>query len=202
MCPHLTAAAQEAARATHNSTADPRLAAGGARSSISLTGTARSYRVGDSTVTERVANARYELFVSRIRFRLDGAVLRFATRADTINGSLPVAARLDFALRPGDTVTAFARSASQPFDLSQRQTSALGTAGTSTVELESASLGTPAVAGARLALAYPVGDLVLAVRGGAESEPRPGGTLPVYWRGTTMRGGLGLTSATGEGSVT
>lgn len=186
----------------HDSTSDPLLGDDAARSRVTLTGTARSYRIGDSSVTERVANARYEFFGSRFRFRLDGALLRFATRADTINGALPVAARLDVAVRPGDTITAFARSASRPFDLSTRQTAALATAGTSTVDLESAGLGTPAVGGARVALAYPVGDLVLAARGGVEVEPRPAGTLPVYWRGTTLRGGLALTSSTGGGSMT
>lgn len=153
-------------------------------------------------MTERVANARYELFVSSVRFRLDAAVLRYATRADTIDGALPIAARVDLAVRPGDTLTAFARSASQPLELSKRQTTALGTAGTSTVDLESAALGTPAVGGVRLALAFPLGDLVLAARGGVELEPRPSGTFPVYWRGTTVRGGLALTSSTGNGSVT
>jgi hypothetical protein len=188
--------------ATHDSTSDLPFGDDAARSRITLTGTARSYRVGDSSVTERVANARYEVFVSRFRFRLDGALLRFATRADTIDGALPVAARLDFAARPGDTLTAFARSASRPFDLSTRQTAALATAGTSTVDLESAGLGTPAVGGARVALAFPVGDFVLAARGGVEVEPRPDGALPVYWRGTTLRGGLALTSSSGSGSLT
>ena len=186
----------------HDSTSDPLLGDDAARSRVTLTGTARSYRIGDSSVTERVANARYEFFGSRFRFRLDGALLRFATRADTINGALPVAARLDVAVRPGDTLTVFAHSASRPFDLSTRQTAALATAGTSTVDLESSVLGTPAVGGARVALAFPVGDFVLAARGGIEVEPRPDGTLPVYWRGTTLRGGLALTSSTGGGSMT
>lgn len=43
---------------------------------------------------------------------------------------------------------------------------------------------------------------MLAARGGIEVEPRPDGTLPVYWRGTTLRGGLALTSSTGGGSMT
>lgn len=173
-----------------------------ARSRITLVGTARSYRVGDSSVTERVANATYELFLSRFRVRVDGALLRFATRADVIEGALPIAARFDFAPRPGDTVTTFVRSASRPFDLTPRQTTALATAGTSTVDLESAGLGTPAVGGARVAFAFPLGDFVLAARGGVEAEPRPAGTLPVYWRGTTVRGGLALTSSSGDGSLT
>ena len=35
-----------------------------------------------------------------------------------------------------------------------------------------------------------------------EVEPRPGGASPVYWRGTTLRGGLALTTSAGAGSVT
>ena len=49
-------------------------------------------------------------------------------------------------------------------------------------------------------LAFPVGDLVLATRAGVEVEPRPSGASPVYWRGTTLRGGLALTTSAGEGS--
>ena len=199
--PYLPLVAQQPAAADHDSAADP-VSAGSARSRITLTGTARSYRIGDSSVTERVASARYELFVDRFRLRLDGAALRFAARADTIAGSLPIAVRLDAALRPGDTLTAFARSASNPFDLSARQTAALGSAGTSTVDLESSALGTPAVGGVRAAFAFPVGEMVLAARAGVEVEPRPDGSQPVYWRGTTLRGGLALTTSSGDGTFT
>jgi hypothetical protein len=69
------------------------------------------------------------------------------------------------------------------------------------VELESSGLATPALGGVRATKAFPVGDLVLALRGGVELEPAPSGTTPVYWRGTTLRGGAALTSTVGEGSV-
>jgi hypothetical protein len=172
------------------------------RSRITLTGTMRSYEVGDSSVSEQVANARYELYVKRVRVQLDASVLRFATPTDTIGGRLPVGARVSYTLRPGDTIVAFARSSSNPLALTSRQTAALATAGTSTVDLESSGFGTPHIGGGRLALAFPVGAMVLATRGGIEYEPRPSGTLPVYWRGTTMRGGLALTTSTGDGSIT
>ncbi|CAN5386617.1 hypothetical protein BH09GEM1_BH09GEM1_06370 [soil metagenome] len=170
-------------------------------SRISLTGTARSYRVGDSSVTERVVNARYEMFFARYRLRIDASALRYSTRTDLIEGALPISTRLDVALQPGDTLSAYVRTASRPRDLTSTQTASLGVAGTSTVELESASLGSPAVGGARLAMAFPVGELVLATRAAAEIEPRPTGTLPVYWRGTTLRGGLSLTTAGESGSL-
>ena len=70
------------------------------------------------------------------------------------------------------------------------------------MDLESAGFGTPAIGGGRLALAFPLGNLVLAARAGVEAEPRPNATSPVYWRGTTLRGGLALTASTGETSVT
>jgi len=169
---------------------------------VALTATSRSVQVGDSSVSENVATARYDLSMSRVRVRLDGSVLRFAAPADTISGHLPIGLRLDFARRPGDTLSAFVRSSSQPLDLTLRHTAALSIAGTSTVDLESTGFGTPAVGGMRLALAFPVGDLALSTRVGFESEPRPDGVQPVYWRGATVRGGLALTGASGDERIT
>ncbi len=173
-----------------------------AQQRATLTATSRTYTVGDSSVSERVATMRLETSGARLHFVLDGSLLRFAAPSATIQGSLPLSARLDFAVRPGDTLSAFVRTASRPLDLTSRETSALSTAGTSTVDLESASLGTPAVGGLRLALAFPVGNAVLAARAGFETEPRPAGTSPVYWRGSTVRGGLALTTSIGESSWT
>ncbi len=164
--------------------------------------TSRSITVGDSTVSERVALARYQLVTDRVRFRIDGSALRFRAPADSISGNLPFSATLDFARRPGDTLTAFVRSASAPLDLSARQTSALGIVGTSAVDLESTGLGTPAMGGGRLVLSFPVGALVAVARAGAEYEPRPGGTQPVYWRGATVRGGVAVIAASGDDSFT
>jgi hypothetical protein len=94
------------------------------------------------------------------------------------------------------------RTASRPGTLDARQTDALGNAGTSTLDLDSFQFGTPAVGGAGAALAFPVGSLVLGVRGGLEYEPKPSGADPVYWRGTTVTGGLSLTGASGENQAT
>ena len=87
---------------------------------VALTATSRSVQVGDSAVSENVVAARYDFTTARIRVRLDGSVLRFAAPADTISGHLPVGIRLDFARRPGDTLSAFVRSSSQPLDLTVR----------------------------------------------------------------------------------
>lgn len=161
----------------------------------------RSYRVGDSTVTERVTNARMDLLGRNARLRVDGSAVHYRGAGSTIDGSLPLGVRLDYAIRPGDTVTVFARSASRPGELTENQTTALAIAGTSTVDLESVGLGTTTIGGARLAFSFPVGDLVLAARAGMEAEQRPGGSQPVYWRGTTGRLGVALTAAVGDASV-
>jgi hypothetical protein len=152
-------------------------------------------------VTEQVANVRYELFAPHMRLRIDGAALGYSAAGSDIRGTLPIGARLDVALQAGDTLTAYVRSASQPLDLTARETAALSTAGTSTVELESSGLAAPALGGVRATKAFPVGDMVLAFRGGLEFEPTPSGAAPVYWRGTTLRGGLALTSHIGDGGV-
>ncbi|MEP6621103.1 MAG: hypothetical protein ABJE47_17385, partial [bacterium] len=178
----------------------PSVHAQGLRSRLTMTGTQRAYQIGDSSVSEKIGTMRYELFGSSWRIRLDGSSLEFRAPQDTIRGSLPFGVRFDLAARPGDTLTAFARSASRPLDLSARETSALSTIGTSVIDIESAALGTPALGGVRLALSFPTGDAVLSVRGGVELEPTPVGTQPVYWRGTTIRGGLALTSGVGSGS--
>ena len=116
---------------------------GVSHSRITITGTARSFQVGDSSVAEHVANARYEMFLPRVRLQLEAAALRFAAPTDTIGGRLPVGGRVHYTLRPGDTISVFLRSSSDPLTLTPRQTSALSTAGTSTVDLESAGFGTP-----------------------------------------------------------
>ena len=168
---------------------------------ITLTGTHRAWTVGDTTISENVAQVRYELFAPRVRFRLDGSALQFSAPAAAISGNLPISAQLDFAPRPADTLTVFARSPSQPFDLTARETSALSTGGTSTIDLQSTALGTVATGGGRVAVAFPLGDQVLSLRAGYEYEPRPGGSSPVYWRGSTMRGGASLTANIGGGSI-
>src|SRR5205085_41192 len=78
------------------------------RSRVAVTTTARGYRVGDSSVTERVANVRYELFGARTRLRLDGSALAYSAGGVSINGTLPIGGRLDFELRPGDTLAVYA----------------------------------------------------------------------------------------------
>ena len=174
----------------------------GTSQTIVLGGTARSYKIGDTTVSERVGGMTYTISSARFRLRVEGTALRYGAFSDTISGSLPASARLDVIPLFGDTVTVFARTASRPGSLNSRQTEALGNAGTATLDLDAFQLGTPAVAGGGVALAYPVGSLVLGVRGGLELEPRPSGTNPIYWRGTTFKGGVSLTGASGENQLT
>lgn len=174
----------------------------GVHQAIVLGTTGRSYRIGDTTVSERVGGMTYTMSSARFRLRLEGSVLRYDAFSDTISGSLPGSARFDFIPLYGDTVTVFARTATRPGALDARQTEALGNAGTSTLDLDAFQLGTPVVGGGGVALAYPVGSLVLGVRGGLEFEPKPSGTSPVYWRGTTVKGGVSLTGASGDNQLT
>jgi hypothetical protein len=203
LCPRSTGAQQPAdslvRRGDSVRRAEPRA---GLHQAIVLGATVRSYRIGDTTVNERVGGATYSLSAGRLRLNLDGSALRYAAAPDTISGSLPGSARVDYLLRPGDTVSVFARTASRPGALSSRQTAAVGSAGTSTLDLDAFQLGTPPVGGGGVALAFPVGSLVLGVRGGLEAEPRPTGSNPVYWRGTTVKGGLSLTGASGDNQLT
>lgn len=174
----------------------------GVSQTIVLGGTARTYKIGDTTVSERVGRMTYTISSTRFRLRLEGSALRYGAFSDTISGALPASARFDLIPLFGDTLNVFARTASRPGALDSRQTEALGNAGTSTLDLDAFQLGTPAVGGGGVALAYPVGSLVLGVRGGVEFEPTPSGTNPVYWRGTTFRGGVSLTGASGENQLT
>ncbi len=181
--------------------ARPALSQEATRNRIGVTATTRAYTVGDSSVTERVVAVRYDLFGPSFRLRLDGSALGYTAAGSKINGTLPIGARFDYMMRPGDSVAVYVKTASQPLDLTTQQTSALATAGTSTVDLESTGLGAPALGGVRATVAFPVGDFVLALRGGVEVEPTPSGSAPVYWRGTTLKGGVAFTSNVDWGTL-
>ena len=105
---------------------------------------------------------------------------------------MPTSLRIDYMLRPGDTVSVYGRSGSSPVTLDSLGVIAVGAAGTSVVDLSSQSLGLPARAGIRAVTSLPVGDFVLGVSGAFEYEPAPSGAGAVYWQGATGRGGLSL----------
>ncbi|MEP6692046.1 MAG: hypothetical protein ABJD07_12880 [Gemmatimonadaceae bacterium] len=148
-------------------------------------------------MSERNGIVSYDMTGPRFRLRLDGTGLRYVAPGSTINGSTPIAGRLDFVLRPGDTLTFVGQTGSNPAQLDSAQAAAIGHAGSSAIDLESFAFGAPAMFGGRGAFAFPVGDLVLSLRGGIEAEPRPSAREPVYWQGTTMLGGVTLAGDAG-----
>ncbi len=158
----------------------------------------RGYHIGDTAVSERGVPVSYELSATRLRFQLDATSLRYAAPASAIAGNSPLSGRLELISRRGDTLALVGSSGSRPAYLDAVQAAALGAAPSATIPLEAFSFGTPPMFGAHTAVGFTVGEAVLSLRGGVESEPRPAGTLPVYWRGTTLLGGATLTGDAGD----
>jgi hypothetical protein len=170
---------------------------------ITGSATARSYRLADSTVSEQAYGLSYRLAWRRLQLTADGTALAYRTATDTIRGHTPFGLHTDLETRPGDTISLFYHSAADPVSLSARQAAALGSVGTSTVDLASFEFGTPATGGGRAAFAFPVGDAVMSARVGVDIEPRPASSgTDVYWRGTTFRVGTGVTTKVGDNSLT
>jgi hypothetical protein len=123
----------------------------------------------------------------------------FQAESASLGGHAPMAARLDYRFRSGNTIRVYGQSASSPRTLSSEQTSALGTVGTPTLNMDALSLGTPGLFGVRGSHRIPVGSgsAAVGVHGAVETQPRPGGTDPAYWRGTTAKFGGSLTASPG-----
>jgi hypothetical protein len=71
------------------------------------------------------------------------------------------------------------------------------------VDLDAGALGIAARFGARYTLTQKLGanGVALTVRGGVEYDPKPSGGEVVSWRGTTVRGALGVSRTVESGSV-
>lgn len=82
-----------------------------------------------------------------------------------------------------------------PGSLSAADAQAIGTVGTSTIDLDAAALGIAARTGIRYTLTQPPGvtGVSVSLRGGVGYEPESTGSSIVSWRGTTLRGGVGVT---------
>jgi hypothetical protein len=169
------------------------------RQELSLAGGARSYSIDDTTITERIGSLIYDGRRGRYRLRLDGTLVRYTAPPGSVNGTSPISIRLDRAVGSRDSVSVYGRTASSPTFLSTTETDAIGAAATSTIDLEAFWLGTPAMIGARAAGGRELGGTVVSLRAAVESEPRPSGTEPIYWRGTTIAGGA--TVAAGLGNI-
>jgi hypothetical protein len=176
-------------------------AASRTRQRITMQSVMRSYRVGDATVRENAFPITYRLSSSTFGARISAIPLRFNTVDETISGTTPVTARVERYLRGGDTLRVYGQSASMPGELNDAQTSALAAAGTATLDLESLGLGTPALVGGRYAHGFLIGSMAASIRGGVETQPRPSGTEPVYWTGTTLKAAASLTGYPGSSQL-
>ena len=173
------------------------------RQTFTLRPTVRSYAVGNVNASEQ---ASYASWVARFRhatLRIDVTPVSYAGDTNTsvaerpqveFGGVSPISARLDVPLRRADTVRVFAQTMSFPGALSNVDAQALGAVGTSTVDLDAGALGIAARVGARYTLTQRLGNagVALTLRGGVEYDPKPSGTEAVSWRGTTIRGAIGL----------
>lgn len=182
------------------------------RQSFTIRPTFRSYSIGNVNAAEQ---ASYSSWVARFRratLRLDLTPVSYSgdTNTSTVDrpqvsftGMSPISGRLDLAIRGADTLRIFAQSMSFPGTLSSTDAQALGAVGTSTVDLDAGALGIAARTGVRYTLTQPLGDqgIALTVRGGLEYDPKPSGREAVSWRGTTLRGALGISRTLESGSL-
>lgn len=181
------------------------------RQSFTVRPTIRSYAVGNVNASEQTS---YAGWVARFRYatlRLDLTPVSYSGDTNTtstdrpqvgFSGVSPISARLDVPVRHGDTLRVFAQTMSFPGALPAIDAQALGAVGTSTVDLDAGALGSAARMGLRYTLTQRLGDngVALTLRGGAEYEPKPATTEAVSWRGTTVRGTIGIARATDNGS--
>jgi hypothetical protein len=172
------------------------------RQALFVRAVGRWYNVGSPQTTGRSINERsttltYQVRGPHLSARLDVNPLTYETTQSGVGTSLagltPIAARLEWRWREGDTTRLFARGATRPRTLDSTQTSAIGAAGTSTIELDAVALGTPVAVGLRQTAALPLSDAItISLRGSVESSERPASGQSIYWTGTTVRAGAAV----------
>jgi hypothetical protein len=191
---------------------DAFLDAPGWRQSLTIRGTVRRYAVNevaraDNDVREEAGFVAYDLRGPKLRLRLDFTPVRYraipaAGTGGRVEGLLPANARLEWRWRDGDTTRLYVRTGSRPAALDSAQSLAIGTAGTSTLDLEALAFGAQPVYGVRQTFAMPLdGPWTFGVRGALETSPVPGGTEFTYWTGTTWRAGAALTAQFDNGGL-
>ncbi len=189
---------------------EPQLLAPGFRQSFTIRPTYRRYTVGGVSASEQAAYAGWVGRFRRATLRLD--LTPVAYRGDTtatdgrppveFGGTSPASLRLDVKVRTADTLRLFAQSMSSPATLSVAQAQAIGAVGTSTIDLDAGALGIASRVGVRYALTQAIGSgVAVSLRTGVEYDPKPSGSDAVSWRGTTVRGGVGLSRTSGETTV-
>lgn len=151
---------------------------------------------------ESAAPVSWRLVSPRVAARVSGTPVSLDAAQSRLQGVTPIRARLDVIPRAGDTVSVYGRFASSPRTLDSAEASALGTAGTSVLDLSSLSLGIASQVGIRGRWSFPAGTLVLGLSAAAERDLPPPATGVVFWQGTTVRGGASLTGFAGDQTVT
>ncbi len=171
----------------------------GIRQSFSVQSLNRGYTIGGNSIAENVGVVTYRWRAADWRLSASASPLRYAGNGTVISGAPPVSGRLDWSFAKGDTLRVYGRSASVPASLDSTQSAALGLVSVSTIDLESFSLGTQAMFGARAAFTFDLGnDVSLGLRGGLEVQPKPTGRSSVYWTGTTVLAGASLGGLAGD----
>jgi hypothetical protein len=175
------------------------------RQAFTIRPTYRRYSVGDVRAAEQASYVGWMGRFNRGTLRVDltpvaytGDTSAIASRPPVaFSGVTPVSVRFDLTLRARDTLRLFAQSTSSPGALSVSEAQAIGAVGTSTIDLDAGSLGIASRVGLLYALTQPVGrsGVSLSLRSGVEYDPKPSGTESVSWRGTTVRGLLGVSRA-------
>ena len=181
------------------------------RQTVTLRPTYRRYGVGGVDAAEQSSYASWSARFRRASIRIDMTPVSYVGDTSltagrpqvSFGGASPLSARLDLQLLRADTLRLFAQSASFPGTLAQIDAQALGAVGTSTIDLDAGALGIAARMGVRYARTQPIGDdgVALSFRGGVEYDPRPTGANAVSWRGTTVRGGVGINRTIADGTI-
>jgi hypothetical protein len=182
------------------------------RQSFTVRPTMRVYTVGNVDAAEQTSYAGWVARFRRATLRVDLTPVAYtgdtsSTAKDSpqvaFNGVSPISGRLDVSIRSADTLRVFAQSMSFPGALSAADAQAIGAVGTSTIDLDAGALGIAARTGMRYTHTQHVGDngVAITLRGGLEYDPKPGGAESVSWRGTTLRGALGIGRSTDDGSI-
>ena len=170
---------------------------------VTLRAGTNRYTSGSVEVSEWLIPFTYFLRRPGMAFRISGQPTGF-TSGDTlsVDGISMLDARLDLALGARDSLRLGLRMATSPSSLTTSEVTALESIGTSTLDLSSIQFGTPAGVEARFTHLQPLGgSTVLSATVGGEYEPRPSEEEWSYWRGTTVRGAVGISRTVGRARI-
>lgn len=182
------------------------------RQSFTIRPTIRAYSIGNVNASEQASYASWvgrfqratlRLYLTPVSYKGDTSTAATARPQVGFSGISPISGRLDISLRRADTLRVFAQSASLPGALSAIDARALGAVGTSTIDLDAGAIGIAARTGVRYTFTQALNDsgVALTLRGGVEYDPKPSGTEAVSWRGTSLRGGVGISRIVNDGAI-